>query len=120
MTTEKLPFDKGESPTGVYITDPAMYGVYVEFAETLPIDLKEDKYERYNGHLVSLDGHDPYAFQSKQEVDDHIKFIADKFWELGEDMVKWRDEQRVRAYAEAEQLKLKYGVRVELPEDDEE
>lgn len=118
--TETLIFDKGVSPTGVYITDPAAYSSYIEFAETLPVDLVKENYEWHEGFLVSKGGHDPYAFQSKREVDEHIQFMGSKVLELGEAFTTWREERAAKAYAEGEQLKLKYGVQVSMPSSEEE
>lgn len=94
--TEVFDFDKGLSPTGVYITDPAVYSAYIEFSETLPVDVVEEKYEWYDGFLVSKGGYGPYAFQSRPEGDKHIKFIGDKAVELGQDFMIWCEERKNR------------------------
>lgn len=119
-TEEKLPFDKGVCPTGVYITDPSQYSVYIFFAETLPTALQWEHYEEYKGKLVCIDGFDPYAFQSRAEVDQHIAEVGQRFW-------TFKNMEEYQAFKKAEEetikeqrkiLEAKYGVPVAKVQDE--
>ncbi|TWT14681.1 hypothetical protein [Streptococcus sp. sy010] len=116
---ENLPFDKGFCPTGVYITAPDRYSVHIGFAETLPVDLKEEHYEWYKGSLVCLDGFDPYAFQSRDEVDQHIAATGAKFWTFDtlEDYHAYLKDEEERVKKERKILESKYGVPVSKVQD---
>ncbi|TWS94408.1 hypothetical protein [Streptococcus sp. sy018] len=116
---ENLPFDKGFCPTGVYIPDPSKYSVYIAFAETLPVDLQQEHYEWYKGMLVCLDGFDPYAFQSREEVDQRTSEVGAKFWTF-KDMEEYNAYLKERDTTIREQRKIleaKYGVPVSKVQD---
>lgn len=122
MTETKYEFDKGESVTGIYLTDPALYGHTVQFMETLPIDLDMSHYDFYQGRLYCIDGYDPYAFQSKREIDEYIAYWGAKGREAmlegsTDKHLKEYEEHRKKIEEEAKLLEAKYGIRYELPDD---